>query len=1266
MSSSGHALKNTLSDQFGDRFEIIDVLGRGGVGVVYRAVDRVRRTEVALKTLHRLTGSSLYRFKREFRSLADIDHPNLVTLYELLSTGATWFFTMELVRGADFLQAVRPHVTHAGPATMTPSAGAGDGDGDVTVTGTGEVGSGDVPYTELTAEIAGATGDAAATSSYRDAIIAGRIDIGRLRRSLEQLATGVRALHASGKLHLDLKPSNVLVENNGRIVVCDFGLVRDRGEDTKSSRRGAGTPAYMSPEQAAGLPLGPASDWYSIGVMIYESLTGHLPFEGTAEQMMHTKQLTDPLPPRHWLPELDEAWNQLCVSLLRRDPLERGSVATALSESTTMRRRRAISDVPAGISFVGRRAELDALRAAFDAASAGRTLGALVRGRSGIGKTALVEHFLADLQRGGEALILRARCYQRETVPYKALDALVDAVVDELTRRPAEELDALLPTELGSLGRLFPVVERIAGAGRPAPRDHQELRARGFAALRDLFAALGRERPLVLFIDDLQWGDIDSAPLFAELLAAPSDAAILVLATFRDESFHDSALLQTLAQMAKRTAAGTVRTVRIGPLEPNDARLLAEGMLSTTDPALTESLIRDADGHPFLLAELARDWDGGIASGIDEVINRRVRALPADTQALLTTAAIAGRPVPVAVLARAAGVKDEAAALASLLTRRLIRTHAGHDGVELLEPFHDRIRETVTAQLDEEQTRRAHRRLARTLESVLTRDVHSLVEHWMGAGMPQRAGEYAVLAARQASDAAAFDRAAHQYRLALELLAPKGEQRRQLQTGLADMLACSGNLTEAAAMYEAAAIDAPPDATLELRRRAMEQIIRAGRLDEGIVMGRSLLAAVGMRMPASDRRALLSIIGSRLWLAVRGRRFKADSERLLAPSERWRMDVCWSVASSMNIVNPLIASALQQRFVRAALNSGDAVRAALAVSAEIGLSSTPGPAARASIEVLLQQAKELVERSGDVYARGIFGLSCAISAFLLADWQHCADCAAAAQEHLASHCAGARYEIDQVCNWRLAALVMRGQLGTLVREVPVLLEQAVERGDEYLANALRSWRTNLIWLALDDPARARSEASGVIAAAPATQSFHIYHYYWLHTLTQIDLYEGKTAAALERIHQAWPRFTRSVGMRVHTVRVEAWFLRARAATACASECTGVDREALLTEIDAAAKALIGEKQPWALALAALVRSGAATLRGQRDAAIAEAEAAVSGLDAAAMELHAAVARARLGTLRAAAPLVQEAQSWMRGQRIVAPERLVALYAPHAP
>ena len=134
------------------------------------------------------------------------------------------------------------------------------------------------------------------------------------------------ALHEAGKLHRDIKPSNVMVTAAGRVVLMDFGLVTDVSPMSISFepvRAIVGTIAYISPEQAAGRPATEASDWYSVGVMIYNVLTGQLPFDGSPTTVLQRKQMEDPAPPSALCSDIPQDLNELCVALLARDPARR-------------------------------------------------------------------------------------------------------------------------------------------------------------------------------------------------------------------------------------------------------------------------------------------------------------------------------------------------------------------------------------------------------------------------------------------------------------------------------------------------------------------------------------------------------------------------------------------------------------------------------------------------------------------------------------------------------------------------------------------------------------------------------------------------------------------------------------------------------------------------------------------------------------------------------------------------------------------------------
>ena len=314
------------------RFELRRRLGAGGFGVVYEAVDRERGTRVALKVLRASQSDALYDFKQEFRALADIVHPNLVSLYELLSEGGRWFFTMELVKGRSFLDWVweqpRPE---RDPAAPTQSMGVAPTAGVTPTGGPGPV------------------------TPSRSAFSALPFVAGRLRSGVGQLAAGITALHAAGKLHRDIKPSNVLVTEEGRVVVLDFGLVADLemdpGQETTAI---VGTPAYMSPEQGEGVAVTEASDWYAVGVMLYEALAGRLPFDAKSVGALFIKIAAgEYLPLRVYRPDAPDELAAIVDKAMHRDRDQRYQSMEALRSALvpyapgdTRIRAKTISDSP--------------------------------------------------------------------------------------------------------------------------------------------------------------------------------------------------------------------------------------------------------------------------------------------------------------------------------------------------------------------------------------------------------------------------------------------------------------------------------------------------------------------------------------------------------------------------------------------------------------------------------------------------------------------------------------------------------------------------------------------------------------------------------------------------------------------------------------------------------------------------------------------------------------------------------------------------------
>jgi serine/threonine protein kinase len=408
-----------------ERYQLVRRLGEGAFGVVFEPIDRERGARVALKTLTRLEPAALYRFKKEFRALADAAHPNLVELYELSSCGDDWFFTMERVDGVDWLTHAR-----AGMAVddTLPWAGvdhaAADEDAD------------DRVWLETDNSLDQPPRWMVGPVGMVPRIGAVRVDVPRLRAALAQLADAVATIHRAGIVHRDIKPSNVLVDHAGRVVLVDFGIathleVRARG--ATDAELVLGTPEYMAPEQSSGEPVGAAADWYAVGVMLYETLTGRLPFERSLVKMLFDKERGDDPPrPRQIDPTVPEDLDALCAELLRRRTEARPTDAEVLDRlgvgSASGRARRDASDPAVGAGFVGREDARRVLGEALDDARRGAPAQVLIEGGSGTGKSALCRAFFDWAAENAGALVIAGRCYEREAVPYNAFDAAVDAL----------------------------------------------------------------------------------------------------------------------------------------------------------------------------------------------------------------------------------------------------------------------------------------------------------------------------------------------------------------------------------------------------------------------------------------------------------------------------------------------------------------------------------------------------------------------------------------------------------------------------------------------------------------------------------------------------------------------------------------------------------------------------------------------------------------------------------------------------------------------
>lgn len=1224
------------------------------MGVVYEAEDCQRGQLVALKTLKHRDLDTLYRLKREFRALAHLSHPNLVDLYDMVVESDTGFLTMELVEGTDIIRYCRPN----DPVAPIKSPSRADTD----------------------------TVLPAMPRTVRATPASASFDEMRLRSVLPQLARALCALHQAGMVHRDIKPPNVLVTHSGRVVVLDFGLVAeldDRSGDSMSGRI-VGTVEYIAPEQVSDGRVSAAADWYGFGCLLYEALTGRVPHHGPVMQVLLDKQSHPPPPPRALVSGIPPDLDALCVDLLSIEPWRRPGGPEVMrrlgADDAGGERLGSVSGATHHAAFAGRELELARLADCAHQVGDGGAAVVAVSGPSGIGKSALVRRFLEALRRdsGDNLVVLEGRCYERETVPYKAIDAVIDQLTRYWGQLSSEEAAELLPGNAPLLPRLFPVLGRvpaIAAAPRgPVPSDPHELRYDAFSALRHVFKRLAVKRELVLFLDDLQWGDIDSIRLLADIMRPPDPPALLLIFCSRDQqapsSWDDISVEAPIrhAALDSLLSALSPRLTRIelGPLAQPDAVELARQYLRGATPRLVERVAEEAGGLPLFIAELAIHMQT-VASqdsrpiGLDELLRRRVDQLPDNARELLELVSVAGEPISQRVAASALSCSPEALgrAIRYLRTVHLVQAPGGR-ATDRVECYHSRIRECVRSRLGVHREAAYHQSLAVALEQWSEGSSEQLSRHWAGAGERLKASEYARSAAEEAERKIDFNRAARFYRMAL---GPHvvGEERRVLLCSLAGALGHAGRPAEAARAYREAAELADPLTALELRHQSAAWLLRGGYVGQGLEEIEAVLRELGMSMTPAPRLSRWK----RLSLEYRYKRCRTG-EADLTRRVLTEMDVCASIAIALSMLDTARGAEYQTRYLDLALRQGEPRRVAQALALEAGYLAGAGKYRAA--ERMAARADRLVEEAGDqtavpylLWARG------ALAMFRDSDWRRALDSFRRGIAVVRDQHRMATWETSTGEQYSFACRLWLGELPVLSERVPGHIRAAELRGDSYAALSARLRFAPLLHLWRDDGAAAVRELDSAEAAwAGAQRGAAVRNPAAIATRADILLYRGEPDRLSHHVRIDVLGLAGSQFARYPFVLRETAHALARVALARAASSRGGERTAALDEVSAAVALLRRDHAPVWTALTALLEAGCARIGRRDDDARRSLESAIAELDALHMVVHAAAARRALGQLIGGsdgAALTARADEHLVLQGIAEPARWAAVLAP---
>ena len=564
-----------------NKYQIQAHLGTGGMGEVYRVLDLERGQDCALKILNETMDEQAVRrrFHREFQVLNRFQHPRLVRTYNWGFAEERPYFTMEYLPGKTLEKIIA------------------------------------------------------------DQVLLARFRVSHFFTLVQQIAEGLAYVHAQGAVHRDLKPSNIMVletDEGIETTILDLGLAKFRHlHSTSITQTGAalGTAEYMSPEQGKGLWLDHRSDLYSLGIILYEMLTGVPPFSGQNPISVIMKHIREMPPPMDEVNiAVPEETQQIVLKLLAKEPVDRYQSAEELVRvlpSGIVLPSDEQSDVHRKVvrpQFVGRESEMKTLRAMLQDVLVGEQRVVLISGEAGVGKSRLVEELLGDA-RVYDFLSLKSAGREEGGQLYGALIDAFQGMANLMGRMPD-------PVETDK----FSVMEHWL----------------------QLLKRLRRQKPIVLCLEDIQWLDELSLEFLQYVLRDPEPCPLLLCLTCRWSNLEP--LAEEIEKFIHSNEFAGVTQIQLENLQQEEVGYLAASMLgerSIPTDAL-QALFRETGGQPLFVVEAVRTlvnadvvrqnvsghWQWGefpetlLSDDISEVLYRRVATLPDVQQRVLEYACV--------------------------------------------------------------------------------------------------------------------------------------------------------------------------------------------------------------------------------------------------------------------------------------------------------------------------------------------------------------------------------------------------------------------------------------------------------------------------------------------------------------------------------------------------------------------------------------------------------------------------------------------------